>query len=58
MTASATFMGNSLGPLSGGFIAAGFGIRWVFAMTAMLLIANLIWVYFKVSEHTDEPENS
>ena len=30
MTASATFLGNSLGPLMGGGIAAGFGIRWVF----------------------------
>src|SRR5271163_3185558 len=42
MTASATFMGNSLGPLTGGFIAAGLGIRWVFAMTAILLMVNLI----------------
>jgi MFS transporter, DHA1 family, multidrug resistance protein len=58
MTASATFMGNSLGPLTGGFIAAGLGIRWVFAMTAILLMANLIWVYLKVSEHKDGPMNS
>ena len=33
MTASATFLGNSLGPLTGGGIAAGLGIRWVFVMT-------------------------
>jgi len=58
MTASATFMGNSLGPLTGGFIAAGLGIRWVFAMTAILLMVNLIWVYLKVSEHKDGPMNS
>jgi MFS transporter, DHA1 family, multidrug resistance protein len=58
MTASATFLGNSLGPLTGGFIAAGLGIRYVFVMTAALLIANLIWVYFKVQEHRDGPENS
>lgn len=58
MTASATFMGNSLGPLSGGFIAAGLGIRCVFAMTAALLLANLVWVYLKVPEFKDGPVNS
>jgi DHA1 family multidrug resistance protein-like MFS transporter len=58
MTASASFLGNSLGPLTGGFIAAGLGIRFVFVMTAALLIANLLWVYFKVSEHQDGPANS
>jgi DHA1 family multidrug resistance protein-like MFS transporter len=55
MTASATFLGNSLGPLSGGLIAAGLGIRWVFAMTSILLVANLVWVYLKVPEFKDGP---
>jgi DHA1 family multidrug resistance protein-like MFS transporter len=50
MTASATFLGNSLGPLTGGGIAAGFGIRWVFVVTTMLLAANLAWVWFTVPE--------
>jgi DHA1 family multidrug resistance protein-like MFS transporter len=50
MTASATFLGNSLGPLAGGGIAAGFGIRWVFVMTTVLLAANLAWVWFTVPE--------
>jgi DHA1 family multidrug resistance protein-like MFS transporter len=50
MTSSATFLGNSLGPLMGGGIAAGFGIRWVFVVTAMLLAANLVWVWFTVPE--------
>jgi DHA1 family multidrug resistance protein-like MFS transporter len=54
MTASATFLGNSLGPLAGGFIAAGLGIRPVFAVTALLLLANLIWVWFKVPEYKDD----
>ena len=56
MTASATFLGNSLGPLTGGAIAASFGLRWVFLITAGLLLANLIWVYFKVPEYVDERE--
>ena len=47
MTASATFMGNSLGPLCGGLHRRRPGHRWVFAMTAILLMANLIWVYLK-----------
>ena len=53
MTASASFLGNSLGPLSGGVIAAGLGIRWVFVVTTVLLLANLIWVYLKVPEYKD-----
>jgi DHA1 family multidrug resistance protein-like MFS transporter len=58
MTASATFLGNSLGPLSGGFIAAGFGIRWVFALTSALLVVNLVWVWFKVPEFKDGPASA
>jgi DHA1 family multidrug resistance protein-like MFS transporter len=50
MTSSATFLGNSLGPLMGGSIAAGLGIRWVFVVTAILLAANLVWVWFTVPE--------
>jgi MFS transporter, DHA1 family, multidrug resistance protein len=55
MTASASFLGNSLGPLTGGLIAAGLGIRFVFVMTAALLVANLVWVWFKVPEYKDGP---
>lgn len=50
VTASAMFLGQSLGPLSGGAIAATLGLRWVFLVTAMLLIANLLWVGAKVPE--------
>ena len=53
MTASATFLGNSLGPLMGGGIAAGFGIRWVFVLTTVLLAANLAWVWYSVPELKD-----
>jgi DHA1 family multidrug resistance protein-like MFS transporter len=53
MTSSATFLGNSLGPLTGGAIAASFGLRWVFLITSGLLLANLIWVYLKVPEYAD-----
>jgi DHA1 family multidrug resistance protein-like MFS transporter len=53
MTASATFLGNSLGPLTGGAIAASFGLRWVFLITAALLLANLLWVYLAVREYAD-----
>jgi MFS transporter, DHA1 family, multidrug resistance protein len=53
MTASATFLGNSMGPLTGGAIAASFGLRWVFLITAALLLANLVWVYFTVPEYVD-----
>ena len=56
MTASATFLGNSLGPLTGGAIAAGLGIRWVFAVTTILLGANLVWVWLTVPELKEGPE--
>lgn len=56
MTASATFLGNSLGPLSGGLIAASLGLRWVFAVTTLLLVANLVWVWFTVRELQDRDE--
>jgi len=55
MTASATFLGNSLGPLCGGGIAAWLGIRWVFAVTTLLLAANLLWVWTSVSELREGP---
>jgi DHA1 family multidrug resistance protein-like MFS transporter len=50
LTASATFMGNSLGPFTGGAVAATFGIQWVFVVTAALLLANLLWVWWTVPE--------
>lgn len=50
ITASAYFLGNSLGPLTGGAVGATFGLRWVFLVTAGLLFANLVWVYLTVPE--------
>lgn len=50
VTASAMFLGQSLGPLSGGVIAATLGLHWVFLVTAILLFANLVWVWAKVPE--------
>ena len=56
MTASATFLGNSLGPLCGGAIAAWFGLSWVFLVTSALLLVNLMWVYLRVPEYNDSAE--
>lgn len=56
MSASATFLGNSLGPLTGGAIAASLGLRWVFIVTAALLLANLVWVYFNVPEYRERDD--
>ena len=53
MTSSAMFLGNSLGPLLGGAIAASFGLHWVFLMTAIVMAANLVWVYYRVPEYRD-----
>ncbi len=53
VTASAMFLGNSLGPLTGGGIAAAISIRFVFVVTALLLVGTWVWVYFTVPEYTD-----
>ncbi len=50
ITASAMFLGGSLGPLSGGVIAATAGLHWVFLITATLLTVNFAWVFLKVPE--------
>ena len=54
MTSSAMFMGNSLGPLIGGAIAASFGLHWVFLLTAAVMALNLVWVYYRVPEYGGE----
>jgi MFS transporter, DHA1 family, multidrug resistance protein len=56
ITASAMFLGNSLGPLTGGAVAAAFGLRWVFLVTALVLLANLVWVYYRVPEYVDRQD--
>jgi DHA1 family multidrug resistance protein-like MFS transporter len=55
MTSSAMFLGNSMGPLLGGAIAASFGLSWVFLMTAIVMAANLVWVYYRVPEYREPP---
>jgi DHA1 family multidrug resistance protein-like MFS transporter len=50
MVSSAYFVGNTLGPLTGGVVAATIGIRYVFSVTAVLLMLNLVWVWFTVPE--------
>ncbi len=47
---SAYFIGNTVGPLAGGAIAATVGIRWVFAVTGALIAMNFLWVWWKVPE--------
>jgi DHA1 family multidrug resistance protein-like MFS transporter len=53
ITASAMFLGNSMGPLTGGTVAAAFGLRWVFLVTGAVLLANVLWVYYRVPEYID-----
>jgi MFS transporter, DHA1 family, multidrug resistance protein len=58
ITSSAMFLGNSIGPLSGGAVAAALGLRWVFLVTAAVLFANLVWVYYRVPEYVDERDRA
>jgi DHA1 family multidrug resistance protein-like MFS transporter len=48
LTASATFMGGFLGPFTGGSVAAIFGIRTVFLVTAAIMAMNWVWVFLVV----------
>jgi MFS transporter, DHA1 family, multidrug resistance protein len=60
ITASAMFLGNSMGPLTGGAVAAAWGLRWVFLVTAAVLFLNLVWVYYSVDDKRvlDEADES
>ncbi|MBS0560155.1 MAG: MFS transporter [Proteobacteria bacterium] len=53
LTASATFLGNSLGPLTGGAVAAAFGISWVFVVTTAVMAANFAWVAAAIPASVD-----
>ena len=53
LVSSAYFIGNTLGPLTGGAVGATIGINWVFAVTASLLLCNLVWVWLAVPEPRD-----
>lgn len=55
LTSSAIFLGNTVGPLLGGSIAAAFGMRSVFPVTGALLLVTLGWVLTSVRE-TSVPE--
>ena len=52
-TSSANFLGNALGPMTGGAVGALFGLRWVFVVTAVLLFAALAWVYVVVPKRPE-----
>jgi DHA1 family multidrug resistance protein-like MFS transporter len=46
--ASATFLGGGLGPLVGAFAAATLGPRSVFLLTALILMAAILWVWWRL----------
>ena len=52
MTSSAYFLGNSMGPITGGAVAAFIGLEWVFVLTTVLLLMGLAWVAFSVPKET------
>jgi len=34
-------------------VAAAFGLRWVFLITSAVLLANLLWVFYRVPEYVE-----
>lgn len=57
-TSSATFLGSFAGPLLGGIGSAAFGIRTMLGLAAVLYLANMVWVRFKVSDPTTSPNRN
>ncbi len=51
MTSSAYFLGNSMGPITGGTVAAFIGLEWVFVLTTVLLLMGLAWVAVSVPKN-------
>ena len=49
LTASATFLGSSLGPMTGGAVAAAFGLHWVFLVTGAMLLGAWAWTWLGTS---------
>jgi MFS family permease len=47
-TATATFLGSFLGPMSGGIVAAMVNVRAVFIVAGLFFLVNFVWVYFAV----------
>lgn len=58
IASSLAILGNTLGPLSGGFIAEHFGIATVFAVnsTVFLVISYIIWKFLSDSRAGEEVE--
>lgn len=52
---SAQYLGNISGPLLGGQMAAGLGIRSVFFSTSALLFCNALWVAFNRPGENEQP---
>lgn len=46
INSSSTFLGNLIGPLIGSSVAAAYGIRNVFYVTMVVLLANAVMIYF------------
>lgn len=44
VTTSATYLGNTLGPLAGGLIASTLGLKDIFIFTSILLLLTGIWI--------------
>lgn len=54
ITSSAYFLGNSLGPMTGGVVAAYAGLPWVFVLTTVFLLIGLAWVAVAVPRRSAE----
>lgn len=56
LTASSTFLGSFAGPLIGGAVSAGLGIRAMLAVVILLYLVNFAWVRWRVPEWKDDAD--
>lgn len=57
-TATATFLGSFLGPMTGGTVAALQGVRAVFIVVGLFFLATFVWVYLAVPATVPKREDA
>lgn len=55
---SATFLGNMLGPVTGGYLSGIIGIRGLFLTTGVLLVIGAVWLRYGLKMARTNPEST
>ncbi|WP_202080590.1 MFS transporter [Caldalkalibacillus salinus] len=55
---SAIFLGNLIGPITGGFLASLFGLSSIFIYATILLVISALWVKWTVIHHMNQTSDT